>query len=412
MIIKTSEETRDDNIKLNSSYALIGVVVVVAFTAGTALLLVLYSNASPLPPSFDYRAFAQEEDNKTTTTADNTTNTTNLSSNSTLIDFVSNIEQIRAHLNAAMMNKQTGNNSLAQAHTMHPIAEIYSSIEPQIANANMTLNQTLASNLNELSQIVNSSTTDEFNTQAQKINGLVNQTVKQVVPVQTGDNSTFGLAVVTDLLSIASEEYGEAIENGTIKEIVEYQDGQAFVSRAQDLMIQMSSSTGLPQEKTPEIQETNKLFSDLNTAIQNKSSPEVVDTSIRAIIHKISEITGISEENLGGGGGEEINCSPAAKSREIISEIRTLLNQTIQAHKQQNYAEAEALATTAYLDNYEFIEAPLAEKDNALMENTEVMLREQLRQLIQNKVSIEELQEHIDKINSDLDKAEELLATS
>jgi hypothetical protein len=70
-----------------------------------------------------------------------------------------------------------------------------------------------------------------------------------------------------------------------------------------------------------------------------------------------------------------ISSSAAAKPREIVSEIRNLLNQTIQAHKQQNYAEAEALATTAYLDNYEFIEAPLAEKDNALMENTEVMLR-------------------------------------
>jgi hypothetical protein len=274
---------RDYNIKLNSFYALIGVVIV-AFTAGTALL-VLYNNTSP--PSFDYRVFAQEEDNQTTTTADNTTSSTNLSSNTTLIDFVSNIEQIKAHLDAAMMNKQAGNNSLAQAHTLHPIAEIYSSIEPQIANANMTLNQTLASNLNELSQMVNSSTTDEFNTQAQKINGLVNQTVKQVVPVETANNSTFGLAVVADLLSIASAEYGEAVENGTIKEIVEYQDGQAFVSRAQDLMVQ--TSTGLVQEKTSEIQETNKLFSDLNIAIHNKSSPELVDTSIRAIIHQISK---------------------------------------------------------------------------------------------------------------------------
>jgi hypothetical protein len=282
MIIKTSKGTRDDNIKLNSFYALVSVVV--AFIAGTALLI-FYNNISP--PSFDYRVFAQEEDNMTTT-ADKTTNTTNLSSNTTLIDFVSNIEQIRAHLDAAMMNKQAGNNFLAQAHTLHPIAEIYSSIEPQIANANMTLNQTLASNLNELSQMVNSSTTVEFNTQAQKINGLVNQTVKQVVPVETANNSTFGLAVVADLLSIASEEYGEAVENGTIKEIVEYQDGQAFVSRAQDLMVQ-TSSTGLVQEKTPEIQETNKLFSDLNTAIQNKSSPELVDTSIRAIIHEISK---------------------------------------------------------------------------------------------------------------------------
>ncbi|HKG41818.1 MAG TPA: hypothetical protein VKA98_06745 [Nitrososphaeraceae archaeon] len=283
MMIKTSKGMRDYNIKLNSFYAPSGVVIV-AFTAATALL-VLYNNTSP--PSFDYRVFAQEEDNKTTT-ADNTTSTTNLSSNTTLIDFVSKIEQIRAHLDAAMMNKQAGNNTLAQAHTWHPIAEIYSSIEPQIANANMTLNQTLASNLNELSQMVNSSTTDEFNTQAQKINGLVNQTVKQVVPVETANNSTFGFAVVADLLSIASEEYGEAMENGMIKEIVEYQDGQAFVSRAQDLMVQ-TSSTGLSQEKTPEIQETNKLFSDLNTAIHNKSSPELVDTSIRAIIHEISK---------------------------------------------------------------------------------------------------------------------------
>ena len=284
MIIKTSKGTRDDNIKLNSFYALVGVVVV-AFTAAGTELLILYNNISP--PSFDYRVFAQEEDNMTTT-ADKTTNTTNLSSNTTLIDFVSNIEQIRAHLDAAMMNKQAGNNSLAQAHTLHPIAEIYSSIEPQIANANMTLNQTLASNLNELSQMVNSSTTDEFNTQAQKINGLVNQTVEQIVPVESANNSTFGLAVVADLLSIASAEYGEAVENGTIKEIVEYQDGQAFVSRAQDLMVQTSTRLP-PQEKTLQIQQTNKLFSDLNTAIQNKSSPELVDTSIRAIIHEISK---------------------------------------------------------------------------------------------------------------------------
>ena len=283
-MIKTSKGTRDDNIKLNSFYTVVGVVVV-AFIAGTELLI-LYNNTSP--PSIDYRVFAQEEEDNKTTTADNTTSTTNLSSNTTLIDFVSNIEQIRAHLDAAMMNKQAGNNSLAQSHTLHPIAEIYSSIEPQIANANMTLNQMLASNLNELSQMVNSSTTVEFNTQAQKINGLVNQTVKQVVPVESANNSTFGLAVVADLLSIASAEYGEAVENGTIKEIVEYQDGQAFVSRAQDLMVQ-TSSTGLLQEKTPEIQETNKLFSDLNTAIQNKSSPELVDTSIRAIIHEISK---------------------------------------------------------------------------------------------------------------------------
>ena len=61
------------------------------------------------------------------------------------------------------------------------------------------------------------------------------------------------------------------------------------------------------------------------------------------------------------------------------------------------------------LTTFEFIEAPLAEKDEALMENTEGMLREHLRQLIQNRVSAEQLQQHIEKINSNLDRAEQLL---
>jgi hypothetical protein len=208
---------------------------------------------------------------------------------------------------------------------------------------------------------------------------------------------------LSQVLPIASTEYGEAVENGTVTEIIEYQDGQAFVSRAQSVFGETSSR--IPQEMTGEVQETNQFFSDLNNAIQNKSNSEVIDSSIRAITHEISEIIGISEESLSSEG-------TGTEPEEIISEISTLLNQTIQEYKQQNYAEAETLATTAYLDNFEFIEAPLADKDNALMENTEVMLREQLRQLIQNKVSLEELQQHIDKINSNLDQAEKLLLSS
>jgi hypothetical protein len=382
-------------IKRNTS-ALKKLYVRVGFISAGSLLLVLLSTTGPQSNSTT-TVFAQEQKNNTNTSA----STTSPELNSTLVDFVSNMEQISGHLNAAVMNKEAGNNTLAKAHTLHPIAEIYSSIEPQISNTNITLNDTLSTNLNQLSQIVDASSTEEFYNQGQKINGLLNQAVRQVIPSETAANNTFKLGVVSDLLSIARVEYGEAVENGTITEIVEYQDGQAFITRAQDVFSQASPT--IPQEMNPEVEETNQFFSNLNTAIQNKSSPEVVDRSIGAIIHEISEITGISEAGLGGQGAD-------TESGEIISEIRSLLNQTVEAYNQQNYAEAEALATTAYIDNFEFIEAPLAEKDQALMENTEVMLREQLRQFIQNRVPVEEIQQHIDKINNDLDKAEELLA--
>ena len=378
------------SIALNEWYIKVG------FISGVFLLLSLLSATNP---SSDHTmaALAQEQNNNTNAS----TSTTSPELNSTQVDFVSNMEQIRGHLNAAVMNKEAGNNTLAKAHTLHPIAEIYSSIEPQISNTNATLNETLATNLNQFSKMVNTSSVDEFDTQSQKINGLLNQTVLQVIPNEIANNNTFKLGVVSDLLSIAGVEYGEAVENGTITEIVEYQDGQAFVSRAQDVFGQASPL--VPQEMNNEVQETNQFFSSLNNAIQNKSNPEVADRSIGAIIHEISEITGISEAGLGGQGAN-------TESGEIISKIRSLLNQTVEAYNQQNYAEAEALATTAYLDNFEFIEAPLAEKDPELMENTEVMLREQLRQFIQNKVPEEEIQQHIDKINSNLDKAEGLLA--
>ena len=379
----------------NNSRDLRKLVLRFGFIFAAAILLVLLPALEPKSSS-TMTVFAQEQNNNTATS----TPTTNLGLNSTQIDFVSNIEQIRGHLNAAAMNKEAGNNTLAKAHTLHPIAEIYSSIKPQISNVNSTLNETLASNLNQLSQMVNTSSTDEFGAESQKINGLLNQTVQEVIPSETAGNSTFRLGVVSDLLSIAGVEYGEAVENGTITEIVEYQDGQAFVSQAQDVFSQTAHT--LPPDLNSEVQETDQFFSDLNGAIKNKSSPEEVDGSIGAIIHEISEISGISEGNLA---GQEVG----TESGQLISEIRSLLNETIQAYQQQNYAEAEALATTTYLDNFEFIEAPLAEKDEVLMENTEVMLREQLRQLIQNQVPAEQLQQHIDKINSNLDKAEQLL---
>jgi len=389
MITKEYDKIEHNSMALKKPYVRVG------FISAAALLLVLLSTSEPQSNSTS-TVFAQEQNNNTNAS----TSTTSPELNSTQVDFVSNMEQIRGHLNAAMMNKEAGNNTLAKAHTLHPIAEIYSSIEPQISNTNITLNDTLSTNLNQLSQIVDASSTEEFDNQSQKINGLLNQTVRQVITSETEANNTFKLGVVSDLLSIAGVEYGEAVENGTITEIVEYQDGQAFITRAQGVFSQASPT--IPQEMNPEVEETKQFFSDLNTAVQNKSNPELVDRSIGAIIHEISEITGIGETGLGGQGAD-------TESGEIISEIRSLLNQTVEAYNQQNYAEAEALATTAYIDNFEFIEAPLAEKDQALMENTEVMLREQLRQLIQNRVPVEEIQQHIDKINSNLEKAEGLL---
>ena len=97
---------------------------------------------------------------------------------------------------------------------------------------------------------------------------------------------------------------------------------------------------------------------------------------------------------------------------EFISVVRGLLNQTVVEYTKENYTGAEELATTAYLDNYEYVEAPLAEIDRPLMETTEIQMREELRKMILDRVSVEELQSHINEINVNLDKSVELLSNS
>jgi plastocyanin len=95
---------------------------------------------------------------------------------------------------------------------------------------------------------------------------------------------------------------------------------------------------------------------------------------------------------------------------EIISAVKSLLNQTLSEYRNQNFTGAQGLASSAYLDQFEFIEAPLDKHEKALKENTELMLREQLRQYIKDKSPIENIQQLINNINSNLDKAEALLA--
>ena len=58
------------------------------------------------------------------------------------------------------------------------------------------------------------------------------------------------------------------------------------------------------------------------------------------------------------------------------------------------------------------MEGPLAEIDKPLMETTEIQMREELRKMILDQVPVEELQSHIDEINSNLDKSVELLSNS
>jgi hypothetical protein len=389
---------------------------------GAMVMLALLSSSGPYVLSFGVQyqpqqsatiVVASSNENMTTvsspsgngtTTIANETTTMASAPNATLVEFVSNIEQIRGHLDQALINKESENITLAEAHTLHPIEEIYSSIEDQLANQNSTLNQTLSAALQNLPSSATNATLQEFESQIDYVNTLLNDSMQAVVPsAEFSNNPAFNASVVGLLLEVAGHEYEEAVENGTVKAIVEYQDAQAFIYRAH--LVFNSSASNINQSMAHEVEEVNEFFSNLNGAVNNKEGPATVETTINGIIHELAEITGLSESQLI---GEEVSAEeqdPIA----IINNIKSMLTQLIAAYRSQDYQGAESIAIEAYLENYEFVEAPIAQLDQQLMEQTEVMLREELRQMITDRVPIEQVEQHIAMINANLDRATELL---
>ena len=89
---------------------------------------------------------------------------------------------------------------------------------------------------------------------------------------------------------------------------------------------------------------------------------------------------------------------------------RNLQNQVSTEYKKGNFSGAEELATRAYLDNFEYVEAPLEKKGGSeIMKQLEDMMRKDLREMIKDEVPYEKLLSHINATDMKLDEAISIL---
>ena len=92
----------------------------------------------------------------------------------------------------------------------------------------------------------------------------------------------------------------------------------------------------------------------------------------------------------------------------FLSNIRNLLDKSITELNTGNYTGASELVDIAYIDNYEYIEDPLKKLNKDLMEETEVLIREDFASAIEDKKSLDEITTLHNAIKSNLDMAEKL----
>jgi high-affinity iron transporter len=230
---------------------------------------------------------------------------------------------------------------------------------------------------------------------------LLDEAIIKVIPENEIADIKFNMSILINLLKTAESEYDIGVENGTITNIAEYQDAQGFVSSANELF--NKTITNVNQTMANNFTDIKDSLDKLNTSMNNKEDAKQISTITNSIANTIPTILNVQATDLA------ILVSDTEPS-EVINNIRNLLDQSIEKIKDGgDYQNAETLVIEAYLDNFEFLEPEIAKHDESLVKDTEVLLREQLRNLIQEKANTEDIQKMVNNINTKLDEIEKLL---
>jgi hypothetical protein len=302
-------------------------------------------------------------------------------------DFITNAEYIKGHLEQAVANKQAGNTELAIAHAGHPIEEVFTLMEGPLSEVSPQLAIDLKDALEDLPNSIQSDTVQVLSQKVADINGMLDEAV-EVFAGEEAEELATKAGVVTGLLETAGVEYGEAVENEQIIEMIEYQDASAFISRANATFATIQSEID-----AHEAEEITEFFGQLAASLQANADPENVQTLLDGIVHELEEALGLEGDDSGYDG------------QAYIDRIIGLLDEAVTEYQAGNAQGARALAIEAYLDNYEFIEADIEEDDPELMVKIEMDIREELVDMIDEGRPAAEIESHVTMIKADLETA-------
>ncbi len=297
------------------------------------------------------------------------------------LDFASGLEEMLGHFRALELNLDEGNAGLAAAHATHPVAELYDAMKPALASADPELDRRVAGILEGLKDRAG---TDVPRARAQAAVDEAKEAVeaarRAVVGEPLSSDPVFRMMLMKGLLETSIAEYGEAVEGGAIVEMAEFQDGSAFVWRAGEIFEGMRGDVDAGVAG-----DIDGLFDSVDAAYAARAPPGEVDDATSAIMRELDEAAGMRAEE--------------ASLLEYVENINALLADARAAYGAGNEDLALSYATKAYLDNYEFLEAPLVRAgERELMEEVEVMMREELRGMMRDGAPVPEVEAQIDAV--------------
>ena len=302
-----------------------------------------------------------------------------------------NLERIRAQLQLTEQSLAAGDSEMAFAHAFIPHTTTFPSIKSQLKEIDDRSATQLETLLTDLPVNIRSADqpADALMHDIAQIENLLDGVLAKLGPLASDKAMTSQTVVF--LLKDAAQSY--QLSNGGSSQ-VDYENAMGLVNAA-ELRYETISHLLAASRST----EINSFFTGLKSSLEEKAGNDSVKRLTDAVERDLAEDLSLSA------GSES-----ASEQAKYFSNIRTLLANAVTEVKSGNYEKADQYAITAYLDNFEYLEAPIEKNDAELKETLEIGMREELRDMIKDERPALAIEEYANGILEKLDKAEELLA--
>jgi high-affinity iron transporter len=341
--------------------------------------------------------------------AQNSTTTNNPAiSNEDLLLLNVNLNRIDTQLDILLNKINNNNNSLLFEHAYIPHSVIYPSTKPITIAVDEESANNLEANLTEIgiqsradpnSPNILADITDSKNI----INDFYSK-LKDTLPAQ--DFSILESQTVSYLLRDASNSYGLYLNTSKIADadvakfaMIDYENTKGLINQSNTIFEILKPN--MTDTKSKEIE---YFITNLNTIIDSKSdnTPEF-SRIVSAIENDLNESNNIRIPST------TSTVDPSLQT--YYDNIEILLNNAISSIQNGNYLAADKNVSSAYLDNFEYLEAPIEEVNSTLMLQIETNMRENLRALIKNQTPLADIEAYISNIKEDLQVSKQLLST-
>jgi high-affinity iron transporter len=326
-----------------------------------------------------------------------------LSDTDALIVMV-NIERIRTQLWLSEQSLDKDNPEMAFAHAFIPHTTTFPAIKNELTEtAGEQSTMQLESLLTDLPLRMRTGEYSEEKTRQTigQIRGLLDEISQQSVGPEFLSDKGMVSQVAVFLLRDAVQSYttisnasdGSGSEN--LQQDIDYENAAGLVQIShQNYQKTLSPLIEDSRRKT----EIESFFNELESSLAQKMDNESILRLTTAIERDLAEELSVSE------GSES-----TSEHQQYLATIRTLLSNVTSEVNNGNYEQADQYAVSAYLDNYEYLEAPIEKHDPDLMVTIEEEMREELRRMIEARESVESIEAFVNGILVKLDRAEELL---